>query len=69
MLGSASYSLLQLAKGSVDAYYEREIMIWDVAAGLGLVNAAGGDFEFYEGKQKNSLIVSANNSKIDHLIS
>ena len=68
MLGSASYSLLQLAKGSVDAYYEREIMIWDVAAGLGLVNAAGGNFEFYEGKQKNSLIVSANNSKIDHLI-
>ena len=67
MFGSASYSLLQLAKGSVDAYYEREIMVWDVAAGLGLVNAAGGDFKLYEGKYKNSLIVSANNSKIKHI--
>ena len=64
MLGSASYSLLQLAKGTIDYYYEREIMIWDIAAGIAIVKAAGGDYKLSKGFNKNSLIVSANNSKL-----
>lgn len=42
MLGSASASLLHVALGKADAYYERDIMIWDVAAGMVLVEMAGG---------------------------
>ena len=44
MLGSASISLLQLAKGSAEVYSEFGIMLWDVAAGLALLEGAGGSF-------------------------
>ncbi len=42
MLGSAANSLLHVARGSADVYLERNIMLWDVAAGLALVEGAGG---------------------------
>jgi myo-inositol-1(or 4)-monophosphatase len=42
MLGSAAVSLLHVAKGSADAYSEQNIMLWDVAAGLAIVEGAGG---------------------------
>ena len=43
-LGSAASSLSYVAQGKLDAYFEEDIMFWDVAAGLALVEAAGGDF-------------------------
>jgi len=43
MLGSAAMSLLQVARGSADAYAEASIMLWDVAAGLAIVEGAGGN--------------------------
>lgn len=43
MLGSAALSLAYVASAKVDAYYEKNIKIWDVAAGLAIVKAAGGD--------------------------
>lgn len=43
MLGSAALSLAFVASGKVDAYYEKNIKIWDVAAGLAIVKAAGGE--------------------------
>jgi myo-inositol-1(or 4)-monophosphatase len=43
MIGSAALSLAYVASGKVDAYYEKNIKIWDVAAGLALVKAAGGE--------------------------
>jgi myo-inositol-1(or 4)-monophosphatase len=42
LLGSAALSLAYLACGRVDAYMEEDIMLWDVAAGMALVKAAGG---------------------------
>jgi len=45
MLGSAALSLGYLAAGRVDAYEEEGIMLWDVAAGLAIVVAAGGGYE------------------------
>jgi myo-inositol-1(or 4)-monophosphatase len=42
MLGSAAVSLLHVARGSADAYSEQNIMLWDVAAGLAIVEGAGG---------------------------
>ena len=44
MLGAASISLLQVAKGSADMYFEDQIMYWDVAAGLALLLGAGGRY-------------------------
>ena len=42
MLGTAALSLAQVACGCAEAYAEDEIMLWDVAAGLALIKAAGG---------------------------
>ena len=42
MIGSAALSLAYVACGRVDAYGEDDIMLWDVAAGIALVRAAGG---------------------------
>ena len=42
LLGSAALSLAYVASGRADAYHEEDIMLWDVAAGIALVNAAGG---------------------------
>ena len=59
LIGSAALSLAYVASGRADAYHERGIKIWDVAAGLALVKAAGG---FYKIKNlKNGLDVFASN--------
>jgi myo-inositol-1(or 4)-monophosphatase len=42
MLGSASLMLAQVAAGRFDVYEEEDIYLWDVAAGVALVAAAGG---------------------------
>ena len=42
MFGSAAASLLHVARGSADAYAESRIMLWDVAAGIAIVQGAGG---------------------------
>jgi myo-inositol-1(or 4)-monophosphatase len=44
MLGSAAASLLRVARGSAEVYFERHIMLWDVAAGLAIVAGAGGSW-------------------------
>lgn len=43
-LGSASLMLCLVAEGVFDVYYEKGIYLWDVAAGLALVKAAGGEY-------------------------
>jgi myo-inositol-1(or 4)-monophosphatase len=42
MIGSAAASLMLVARGAADTYFERQIMIWDVAAGLAVIQGAGG---------------------------
>ncbi len=42
MLGSAALALAYVATGRLDAYVEEQISLWDVAAGVMLVEAAGG---------------------------
>jgi fructose-1,6-bisphosphatase/inositol monophosphatase family enzyme len=45
LFGSAALSLCYVACGRIDAYREKNIMLWDVAAGLALVHSAGGVVE------------------------
>jgi len=52
LLGSAALSLAWLAAGRLDAYAEDDIWLWDVAAGLALVAAAGGVFQRNPGTQR-----------------
>lgn len=61
MLGAASLALLQVAKGAADAYVEQDIMIWDVAAGLALVEGAGGSVSVSAGRFQYSRNIYASN--------
>ena len=64
MLGSASISLFNVARGAADCYYEQEIMIWDVAAGIAILEGAGGEVSVSPGRFDNSLNVVASNGSI-----
>jgi len=65
MIGSAALSLAYVASGRVDCYIENDIKIWDVAAGLALVSAAGGSVNCVPSKNKYILRVEASNGLID----
>lgn len=67
MLGSAAISLASVAEGKIDAYLEDEIWLWDVAAGLAILKAAGGDFKISKINENYQLNVSANNGLLNHL--
>lgn len=58
--GAAAYDLAQVARGVFDGYWERNIQPWDAAAGILLVEEAGGVVQTYRGDKytpyKNSII-------------
>jgi myo-inositol-1(or 4)-monophosphatase len=66
MLGSASMSLVYVASGVADAYCEDGIMIWDVAAGLAIVQGAGGSQTNAPGRDEFSVNVFACNGRLTH---
>lgn len=63
--GAAAYDLCLVAKGVFDAFWERNLKPWDVAAGTLFVEEAGGIVTTYRGKTfdpyKNSIIASSKN--------
>lgn len=61
MLGAASLSLLHVARGAADAYAEQDIMLWDVAAGLALIEGAGGRTSVAPGRYHHSFNIFASN--------
>ena len=67
MLGSAAMSLVSVAKGAADVYSEQNIMLWDVAAGLAIVEGAGGSVNFDSGTIEYSLDVYASNKNLYEL--
>ncbi|MBO8151897.1 MAG: inositol monophosphatase [Candidatus Marinimicrobia bacterium] len=65
LFGSAALSLAWVACGRCDAYVEEDIRIWDVAAGLAIVKAAGGEVNVgVNKKRKNFVTAVATNGKI-----
>lgn len=52
MFGTAATSIAYVASGKVDVYIEEDIMLWDVAAGVALVLAAGGSVVLEQGSDK-----------------
>ncbi len=61
--GAAAYDLCQVARGVFDGYWERNIQPWDAAAGILLVEEAGGVIETYRGAAydpyKNSIVAGS----------
>ena len=60
MLGSAALGLTYVATGRLDAYIERGVSLWDVAAGGLIIECAGGKFwtQPIPGKQKVRMLAS-----------
>lgn len=53
MIGSAALALAYVAEGTYDVYTESSIRLWDVAAGLALVQAAGGTVRMKPSRDDN----------------
>jgi myo-inositol-1(or 4)-monophosphatase len=65
--GAASLDLAYVAAGRFDGYWERELSVWDVAAGILLVKEAGG---MVEGLRKGTnpldgALIAANDGLFD----
>lgn len=69
--GSASLDLACVACGRADGYWERGLSPWDIAAGVVLVEEAGGKVSGYNGSpfDINSGKILATNGKIHDLMS
>jgi myo-inositol-1(or 4)-monophosphatase len=66
LMGSAALDMAYVACGRFDAYLERSISLWDVAAGCLLVESAGGKIEMQShADQKDKYSVVASNGVID----
>jgi len=63
IMGSAALELVYVASGRLDAYIERTINLWDVAAGSLLVENAGGEF-FAVPAPHGKLRMCADNGKL-----
>lgn len=64
MIGSAAAALAYVASGRADFYRESGAMLWDVAAGCALVEAAGGRIRLIGARLDKPLIVAASNAAL-----
>ena len=62
MMGSAALGMAYIACGRLDAYIESRISLWDIAAGMLMLEAAGGKVDLTEipGKEDSWSIVATN---------
>jgi myo-inositol-1(or 4)-monophosphatase len=70
LLGSAALSLVYLASGRVDVYFEEDIMLWDIAAGAAIVAAAGGYVTITPSPRKQwarTVICASSNALLAHI--
>jgi len=64
-MGSAALDLAYVATGRLDAYIEQGVNLWDIAAGIVLVEEAGGVVET-EVKKNGSYRVCAHSGRIEY---
>ena len=64
-MGSAALDLAYVAAGRLDAYIEQGVNLWDIAAGIVLVEEAGGVVEV-EQKIKDKYRVCAHSGRIEY---
>ena len=66
LMGSAALDLAYVACGRLDAYIEQSVSLWDVAAGMILVESAGGKFKMTPREDTPEKIsVIASNGRVD----
>jgi len=70
MMGSAALDIAFVASGRLDAYIESQISLWDIAAGMLMVELAGGkvDLRPHESvPDKYSCVACSGAIAFDHL--
>ena len=66
-IGTASLMLSYVSAGIFDAYYENDIYLWDVAAGLALVKEAGGKIYYRQKSGMKYEVLAANRNIFDEV--
>jgi len=69
-MGSAAIDLAYVASGKLDAFWERNLNLWDVSSGVLLVKEAGGKVTEPSGNSWNisSKDILASNSSLHEII-
>ncbi|MEI7731311.1 MAG: inositol monophosphatase family protein [Verrucomicrobiota bacterium] len=61
IMGAAALCLTYVASGRMDVYYERNIRLWDIAAGALIIECAGGEFLCQAGRPDHFYDIVASN--------
>ena len=64
-LGSAALDMAYVAAGRLDGYFQKNLNIWDIAAGIILIKEAGGIINDMDITKDNNIKVLASNSEIN----
>lgn len=64
-MGSAALDMAYIASGRIDAYIEQGIKIWDIAAGMLILQEAGGKIVLTPNKIPNHFHICASNGLLD----
>ena len=63
--GSAALDMAYVAAGRYDGYYQKNLNLWDIAAGIIIVKEAGGIVSDLDLKQNNNINIIASSSSIN----
>ena len=63
--GSAALDMAYVASGRYDAYFQKKVNLWDIAAGIVIIKEAGGYIDNIDLNKHNNVNVVASNSSID----
>jgi len=63
--GSAALDMAYVASGRYDGYFQKNLNLWDVAAGIIIVKEAGGQVNDLNLKQNNNIDITASSSSIN----
>ena len=63
--GSAALDMAYVASGRYDGYFQKNLNLWDIAAGIIIVKEAGGQINDLNLKQNNNINIIASSSSIN----
>ena len=63
--GSAALDMAYVANGRYDGYFQKNLNLWDIAAGIIIVKEAGGQVNDLNLKQNNNINIIASSSSIN----
>ncbi|RYZ60870.1 MAG: inositol monophosphatase, partial [Proteobacteria bacterium] len=70
--GAAAYDLALVARGVFDGFWERNLQPWDSAAGILLIEEAGGKIATYQGNKYHpymNTIIAGNATLVEQMVS